>query len=272
MNAHFSPRRFCRLLRAHLAESRRQYLGFLLMASVVDIILLLIFFNDASHAYAMFRYEAQVLWYAAGLVVTGSIFASIYFRHLGNPGAALISLMRPASAYEKCLQAILLVSVMYPLAYTVLYCLLNYPVVLLAGASYTPSADCTTNCAADFSFFFPLFTTGHLAQTDGELFGPPIKMQLFFLMGFWIVQALLLAGTAFFRQSAVLRTTLVLFLLWIGLLVHLPSPPIAFWHATPDDWSTYSTRELLLSALTWPGLLLLLWTTLLLHLREREAS
>jgi hypothetical protein len=268
MNSVFSWRRFLQLLSAHWSESRKRYMGFLLMASLVNVILLLAFINDPSHKYLMFQYEIQTAWFTVGLFVTGSIFAGTHFRQLADPGAELILLMRPASVYEKWLLSVLVVSVLYPLIYTALYCLLNYPVVQLAKYWHQAIPDCR-DCHTDFSLFFPLLSNG-LPRAGEEIAGPTVGTQLFVLQLFWTVQALLLAGTVFFRQSAVLRTALVMFLLWIGLLAHLPAPVMAFWLTTSREWAMLSTTELALSALTLPVLLLLLWTTLLFNLRERE--
>jgi hypothetical protein len=274
MNKSFSLARFLRLLKAHWVENFYQYLWFVVVSIIVDVIFYIIIFSvsaTADHTYKTLQYGGQVGWYTFGLFITGSIFAGLYFRQLTSPGPALISLMRPASTFEKWLLTIVVVSLLFPLAYTIFYSLLQYPAVQLANSLYVAPENCK-NCTSDFSFFIPFVTTEAAAGVK-ESAALMIRVQVFTLVFFWILQSLLLGGTAYFKQSPVLRTVLLMFLLMLILSSFVPEPPVKpFWSASLEVLNLFSTLEKMNAFFFWVGLLGILWAALFYHLKEREVT
>jgi len=275
MSHHFNAARFGRLWRAHWAESWRTYAWFVGVTAMVDVVFIGIFLSTESRsALRAFQFDGQIGWFACGLFGSGIIFAGQYFRQLASPGAALTALMRPASVFEKWLLALVYVSLLFPLAYTLGYSLLNYPVVQLAKAMHLSATLCATctSSDADFSFYIPLITTdahAHIADAEPFFF----RAQLFFLLLLWSAQALVAGGTVFFKRSPILRSVLFYFLLGVVLIWVGPEPKTGvFWSPITDDVVPHSTLEYGFSLGQWAGPPLLLWVAVFFHLKEREVS
>lgn len=273
MNNTFDLTRFGRLWRAHWAESWREYLWFALMGAIINLIfLVLLFASEAGSTMHSFEFNGQRVWYVLGLFISAFIFAGRHFRRLAEPGVALITLMRPASYLEKWLLAFLLVAICYPLAYTVVYCAMNYPVVELARQYYFSNKGCLEcmNDKVDFHIFVPFISLEDLAFPSKWW---QLKQQVFYLLLLWSGQGLLLGGTLFFRRTPILRTLLALFVLGVGLVALGPTPTMGgFWSATGKEVVPFSALEMAVSLLLWVGLPLLLWLSALFHLKNRELA
>jgi hypothetical protein len=190
-----------------------------------------------------------------------------------NPGASLITLMRPASIFEKWLLAFVVISILFPLVYTVGYLLMNYPAVQLAKASYIapPLCDECSHVEHNFGFYMP-FITAEMVKTSAEALRF-FKMQLFYLLFLSAGQAVIAGGTVFFKRSPVLKTVLILFIIgifmaWIGC-----APQLGIFASLNDDVLVpQGVTEYGLSIGLWLGLPVLLWAALFFHLKEREVS
>ncbi|MFZ6875747.1 hypothetical protein ACO0LF_27075 [Undibacterium sp. Di27W] len=269
-NSIFDFSRFGRLLRAHWAENWRDYAWFAGVLIILDLITMAIAFSKDS-SYSLFQYSGQAQWYMTGLSMSAVIFAGRYFRYLLNPGASLIALMRPASVFEKWLMAFLVISILYPLAYTLLYMIFNYPAVQMAKNMSEQLLACD-NCHRDFHFFLPLLTTDMAGQGSHSAENS-MKGQMIFFLLLSGTQALLAGGTAYFKRSPVLRTVLGTFLLfvismWMGISPQLGTlaghfGKLAVQHSAMEYALTYSL---------WLGLPLLLWVALFFHIKEREVA
>ena len=274
MKNYFDSARFGRLWRAHWAESWREYVWFAGIMAMINLIFILISFGaEKDKTFSMFQFSIQLSWYTGGLFATAIIFAGRYFRQMVNPGASLIALMRPASIVEKWLLAFVIISILFPLAYTLGYFLMNYPAVQLAKISYVPSALCEacSRAAADFRVYIP-FVTPEAGKTAAALHSF-LKAQLFFVLLLSASQAVVAGGTVFFKRSPVLKTALALFLFsifmaWLGC-----SPQLGIFASFDDDVLVpVGATEYGLSIGLWLGLPVLLWTSLFFHLKEREVS
>ena len=265
MTDFFDINRFGRLLRAHWAESWREYAWFAGALVMLDLIAIAISFStESSHVFWPFQYKGQATWYMTGLSLSAVIFAGRYFKYLLNPGASLIALMRPASVFEKWLMAFLVISIFYPLVYSMIYTLLNYPAVQVAKALATQAADCK-GCSTDFRFYFPLLTS--------DLTENPLVSQLFSFICLSSAQALIAGGTVYFKRSPVLRTVFGAFLLFV-ISAWIGSTPQSgtFIRQYGEDMMPYGTTEYVLSWGLWLGLPVLLWTALFFHIKEREVA
>lgn len=271
MNNFFDPIRFAHLLRAHWAEKWREYAWFAAALAMLDLIFMAIFFSTDRHTLLrQFQYAGQAQWYLSGLFFSGIIFAGRYFKYLLDPGASLIALMRPASVFEKWLMAFLVISVFYPLAYTLLYMLLNYPAVQVAKTMAFQLGNCES-CSDDFRLYFPLLTT-ELVEGNGRNARMFMTGQVFFFVMLSTAQAFISGGTAYFKRSPVLRTLLVLFLLFIMSIWTETAPQLGIFTLTHDEILDFSTWEYGLSLALWLGLPALLWAALYFHIKEREVA
>lgn len=275
MTDSFSALRFARLWRAHWSENWRYYAWFFGVTAMIDLLFVAIFLGTKTDSrHQIFQFDGQVAWYFSGLFVSGIIFSGRHFRELANPGSALVVLMRPASVLEKWLLAFVCISVLFPLAYTLGYCLLNYPVVQMAKALYAIPEACMRcdKYDPDFSFYVPLLTSGvdaFAAKPVRSL----LRQDMYFLLLLWSVQALVLGSTVFYKRSPILRTALQCFVLvvvlgWLGTAPHLG----AFNAWSPGDREALDWGEYALSLMLWIGLPVLLWIAAYFHLKEREVS
>jgi hypothetical protein len=262
----FDLRRFGRLAVTQWAEYGRSWLWFLGIGIAVHLCVLLLTIQGGRAA-ERYSIDTQMAIYLAGYLITGGLFALRYFSALSDRDSALTCLMRPASTFEKFLLALLVVAVLYPLAYTLAFQVCNLPGAYLGEAARDALIAGTT---ADrllpyyqrlqYGPYLPLLGTGTFRE------------QLQVLLGNLCLQALILAGTLYFRRVAWLKTTLALFIL---LVLALPLLTIA-----TDAWPSllfvdYQTRTDLLQvrvwlALLWLGVPLLVWTSVFFLLKERE--
>ncbi len=269
MSDFFDVTRFARLLRAHWAESWREYAWFVGVLAILDLVIMVVTVAlDRSHMNDQFTYNGQSLWYFAGLWFSAPVFAWRYFRYLQNPGACLIALMRPGSIFEKWLMAFLVIGILYPLAYSLLYVILHYPAVQLARAVVAGLPACE-HCDRDFRFFFPFLTRG---STTGDDHSVLFHTYSFLLLSF--SQALVAGGAVYFRRSPVLRTALVSFLLSVLTLLTgiLPQAGIFVRDWRYTEAHVFSFMESALSVGLWVGVPVLLWIALYFHIREREVA
>ena len=270
VNGFFNLARFMRLFRAHWAENKKEYGWFFIVLAGVNFLLLSATLSvQNTSSLSSFRHDFQVFWYFSGLIVTGCIFASRYFRQLTNSGYALIQLMRPASIFEKMLLAIFIVSVFYPLVYTVIYALMNYPAVQIAKMIYVPYENATENIVqmGYFDFYFPFLTTSTFNPKEQFL----MALQAYFFVLLWILQALLLGSSVYFKKAPILRTFVFLFvfflvIFWAGFRAEIGT----FWSGQPILHD--NAVEHWISLIVWLGLPILLWVTLFFNLKEREVA
>lgn len=268
MSDFFDVDRFGRLLRAHWAENWRGYAWFAAFLVMLDLILVAICFGKAlGGSFVEFQFSGQKFWYTAGLFASASVFAGRYFKFLIDPGAGLIALMRPASVFEKWLMAFLIISVLYPLAYSILYVVMNYPFVQLAKRMYVETASYRSS-KPDFRVYIPFLSKEMI--TDKAI--PTI---LWLVPAFWYIwlstaQALIAGGTVYFKRSPILRTVLSLFLLFV-IFISIGGAPQTSALALNGEMY-YSKAEYILSHVLWLGLPVILWTVLFFHIKERELA
>ena len=262
----FDLRRFRRLAAVHWAEHGRGYLWFLAIGIAVHGCVWLLVTSGGSHA-ERYSEDAQTFTFVGGYLLTSLLFAGRYYTALARSESALTFLMRPASALEKSLLALLVVGVLYPLVYTLAFQVCNVPGALIGEAAR--DALLATKAQADqhgylkqmtYGPFLPFTTTG----------SPWFELDLF--LGVSALQALVLAGALYFRRIAWLKTLVALFVLVviaIPLLATLTdaSPGQLFW-----SQSRFGPSPALLAwkwAL-WLGVPALFWASTYFLLRERE--
>ena len=274
MSNFFNGARFTRLWNAHWSESWREYAWFAGIVAMLDLICIAISFTtEHGKTYRTFHFDGQVQWYVAGLFVSATVFAGRYFKNMVNPGASLLALMRPASIFEKWLLAFMLIGILFPLTYTLGYCLLNYPAVQLAKTLY--DASVCENCSAvpdpDFGFYIP-FLTVELSQAGKAGAAIFFKMQVYSMLLLSTLQASIAGGTVFFKRSPVLRTLLLLFVIAILLTWTGSTPQLSIFLSHHDELIHHGLVEHGLSIALWLGLPALLWLAVFFHLKEREVS
>lgn len=272
----FDVRRFHRLAVSHASESWRTYAWFLAIGVIVHFVLLLLLMSG-TRGFATQTTEGQQGLYFAGLFLTAPIFAGRYFQAMARRESALLLLMRPASIVEKWLLALLVVAVLYPLAYTVAFYVCNLPAWALAS-----------DRAAAALMALKAQATGSLTLEQEMKMLEPGRFRLFLpwdgfgsgrsfagtLLLLTSLQAFAVLGSLYFRSVAIIKTIVA------GFLVMLVSMLVArVMDSSPDQffsfWWTEPSRQpdqplLFLSA--WLGIPALLWLACLFALKEREVA
>ena len=263
----FSRRRFGRLARAHWAENLRQYLGHFVVTGILYVVLLL-FVLSLSRGNA-FVTGGQSAFYFWGLYLTGFVFAGRYFDGMARRESALLALMRPASVQEKWLLCVLVVAVLYPLCYTLLFLAISWPAQGVALALRAAWEETTPVNAQDYALFVPLVRQ---PQHEAVL---TLPQQWGFFIAAWALQAVAVTGSLYFRRAALLKTLVlgvVLFVITVltGALSGARYEVLFAWwtgRAPPDAWALHA-----LNAALWLVLPALLWWQTYQHLREKDLA
>ena len=275
----FNPRRFARLASAHWAEQRRNYSLLLLAVLAVYALLLLISLSISNGGVG--DTSAQSLFFFAGLMLSGVVFAGLYFSALRRPESALLLLTRPASAFEKWLLALLWVLLLYPLLYTVCTLPINWLASVLGLQWRTehcphhlpvvPNSECTLPDPSNYALFLPFINHGqrHIMQPS---------LQISLMLVFAGVAGLALLGSIWFRRLAMLKTAVIAFVvflisLFLGSVFNWNMQALAWWSVfEPAPRTDTNALFWLANALFWLATPALLWLCALFALKERELA
>lgn len=259
----FDLRRFGRLAAVQWAEHGRSWLWFLGIFVAVHFCILLLVTEGGRDARNL-AFETQMTTYYMGYAVTGAFFALRYFSALSDRGSALTLLMRPASAFEKFLLALLVVAVLYPLAYTLAFQVCNVPGALLGEMARDRMLPSDPGYAyaqqRDYGPYLPFFNTQ----------GGNLDLQV--MLCCTSAQALILASTVYFRRVAWLKAVVALFVLLVLALPLLAMITDA--KVSPLFWGHHTSRDALYLrawlVTVWAGVPALLWASVYFFFRERE--
>jgi hypothetical protein len=271
----FELRRFARLARAHWAESWRRYAWFLAAGMLLHGVISIIFFAGGN-GYTAFDTKGQTGFYFTGLFVLASIFAGRYFLTMSTRASALLALMRPASVFEKWLLAALTVAVLYPLAYTLAFYLVDAPDQWLAYGQAKHQAlqqaldlarhpDGIRRVAVDLDEYRLVFPwTGMKGWRDAAGL----------LLILYSLQGMAVFGSLYFRTVPFIKTGLscvFLFLACVLLSTAFRSRPdvvLGYW----DHQRSLSTLQEIFYPALWLAFPGLFWLASFLALKEREIS
>jgi hypothetical protein len=271
----FSPERFARLARAHFAEHARGYAWFLAGGFLLQVVISILI-AVSKPGLAVFDTGAQEAFYYLGLYVLGIIFAGRYFQSMGQRAPALLALMRPASTFEKWLLAVLVVVVLYPLAYSLLFYLVIIPDWLLG---YAQATDQVARAAVEYA---------RHPKGDEPIAFQPESYRLFLpwrefkhwheavVLGLRLLalQGFAMFGSLYFRNVPFIKTLLagLLFLLLTSMLAEVvggnPDLVLEVW----DAWRPMSSAQVWGWRALWIATPVLLWLSCYLALREREIT
>lgn len=262
----FDLRRFRRLVAVHWAEHGRGYLWFLAIGIGVHACAWLLATSGGSER-RNYVLELQVVLYTVGYLLTSLLFAGRYYAGLARRESALTLLMRPASAFEKALLAFLFVGLLYPLAYTLAFQVVNLPGAWLGGIAR--DAYLRDTPASEVASYVRTMQYGPFLPFAAKQ-SPWMELDLF--LGVAALQALVLAGALHFRRVAWLKTLVALFVLLVLALPLLAivtgaSPDRLFWTSLKNG---PTTALLAWKWLLWLAVPALFWASTHFFLRERE--
>ncbi len=268
----FKPQRFAQLARAQWAEQHRSWAGFLLALALLYVLVLLLVLSTTTGQF-MLRTSSQAVYYTAGLLISGFVFAGRYFADVHRREGNLLLLMQPASAFEKILLAAVVILLLYPLAYTALFELLTWPARKLAFAMTQAHFEEMTSAVMhkrdapnpqDYAAFWPFLPSLQA-----------LRLHSLFALVYAAGTGFALACSLYFGRAALLKTLSLgfgLFLIttmWMALTGPSMSTLAVWWQ---PQWMAASWRAHGLTAALWLGCPALLWLSAYWNLRERQLS
>jgi hypothetical protein len=270
----FELRRFTHLARAHWAESWRKYAWFLAAGVLLHVVISIMCFAR-ERGFTSFDTQGQTGLYFTGLFVLTPIFAGRYFLPMTNRASALLALMRPASVFEKWLLAALTVGVLYPLAYTLAFYLVNVPDQWLASDQAKHHA---LKFGLDFANHhvrnaYDAFKPDYSLMTPWAMFDN-LRAAAGILLLLCSLQGIAVFGSLYFRTVPFIKTVLCcLLLLLVSVLLATvfssrPDLVLGYWG---HHQRLSSLQEILYPALwlVFPGLF---WLASFQALKEREIA
>ena len=271
----FELRRFARLARAHWAESWRGYAWFLAAGMLLHLVISIICFAG-ENGFISFDTDGQTRFYLMGLFVLTPIFACRYFLPMTTRASALLALMRPASVFEKWLLAVLTIAVLYPLAYTLAFYVIDVPDQWLA---FSQAKHYALQQALDFARHPTGSKPNPFWPEQYRLMSPWPALKnwraavgILLLLG--SLQGMAVFGSLYFRTVPFIKTVLsclLLFLVTMMLSTALQSSPqlvLGYWGHHPP---LSSLQGIFYPALwlAFPGLF---WLASFLALKDREIA
>lgn len=272
-SAVFNWSRFALLAKAHWAENRSGYMGFFFVLAAVYFVVMLVGIPMSSGD--MFDIRGQYFMYYFGLIVSGYLFASRYFKGLQQRGSGLVLLMQPASTFEKWLLAVLWILVLFPALYTLLFQVMTFPAREVAKAvySYGESAGYLATLDERFEHFIPFVQ--HTRLDD---------LTAFHQCTFWIVYiaatAFALLASLYFRSASTIKGLILLLVLFLlsGLLGNLFAGKttlfiLGFWFEVGEAAlyrQGFGAGFVFNVILFWFVMPLLLWVASFFGLKERD--
>jgi hypothetical protein len=264
----FDLARFRRLIAATWLENRRAWAWFLAVGVIVHFLYCLAMLST-EEGWKAFSTQSQAMIWTFGLFLSAPIFAGRYFNAMARRESALVLMLRPASAFEKWLLAVLLVAVVYPVAYTLAFQICNGPAWLFALPMMVANSD--VGCAAE-----GLATT----RWDCSYFAPWWMLKapqdwlviIFGLLG--TMQAFAMLGSLYFRSFPFIKTILAGFVIVLFLMLATAlggGEPSLFFDYWDGERELHSWQDVFFPA-AWIGIPSLLWIGSLFALRERQVA
>ncbi len=221
---HFS--RWWLLVAKHWVEHGRRYL--LSMLAIGSLIAVWEAFLVTMIPYAPLESFMQFATYMVGLYFTGCLFASSLFAELSNRKQALPWLSLPASHLEKLLCTILYGTVLFYLAFTLMFYLVDIPMVEWANSilrrhprNFPGSVSPVTE-----SLVYNVITAA----------GAPVleKEWHLFTAGFFAIQAIFLLGSVYFTRFSFIKTVVAGLLFWVTFVLF---QKFVLFPLQPWDWA-----------------------------------
>ncbi len=256
----FSLPRFRQLSKAHFAERSHHYLWFFAVIAMIYFFLLLLV--TSANETVSYETVVQMAWYYSGLISTGYVFALRYFVNMARPESALIQLMQPASIFEKWLLATIMIIIVYPVIYTLLFLLMTYPVSALSMQDHADTQ-------AAYQLFIPLLNyhinTYTKIYTLAQL---PVWIVYLAISGYALTTGLLFKKLPMIKSVALGFCLFLLFLLCLINIDNRPDKLFFYWFT--DVGTPNHLGVVFVNIILWIIVPLLLWAASFWALKERD--
>jgi len=221
----FVPARWWMLVTLHWAENRKRYL--LAMPAIAGVLFVwysFILVMDRNEPLSM---PYQVSAYYVGLYLIGCLYGSMLFSELGHKARSIQYLSIPASQLEKLLCALFFGVLLFFVAYTLLFYLVDIPMVGLANRLILAHA---VHGHTTISSEYPIQVYNLITKEGGPM---PDKEFNVFILAYFALQAAFILGSVYFARYSFIKTVVSLLLL---TLVYMLFVIKGISGSLPDGW------------------------------------
>jgi hypothetical protein len=252
MNQTFDLSRWLRLVGTHWTENRKRYL--LALLAMGGLLIAWYSFLLSIDKFGPLNLFLQYSAYYCGLYIIGCFYASTIFSQLGNKSQAIQYLSIPASHLEKLLCGILFGVVLFFLAYTFVFYIVDIPMVSMANKiiarehQYWPKT------------MVPIGSVEVLNLWNNQWAPIPDKRYHLIFLGYFAIQSAFLLGSVYFVRWSFIKTIVAILLFWLVLVLFMTKAltermPEGWHYDTMLDWTNYSGQQLNLQLVRLPALL-----------------
>lgn len=263
MNNTFNLRRFSLLVKKTVLEKPTQMFGF---TGLIFLFILIVYYLLKTLVGFQVAQNLSFLW---GFVGGDFVLAAFVFNYFGSGASGSSYLTLPVSSLEKWLIAILLVAIIYPVIFLVFYRIMDACFVLAYHKSLDPNGP----------YYKQLYEAVYLFRFNNNLVRQCWPMAAIF-------SGCVLTGSLYFNRGALIKVALGLCILafgiyglnylFAGLLFKNLADAFPFLHVAISVGKETGSVELPQNVhdLIWYfinyGLPVVLWSTALIRLREKE--
>ena len=229
MNQSFDFGRWWLLVKKHWYENQRKYT--LSLLAIAGLLLAWFAFVIFLNPYEPIDFSMQFGTYYFGLMIVGCLYASLLFGDLASSSKGINYLSVPASHLEKLLCALLYGVVIFFVAYTVLFYIVELPMIKIS------------NAVAHAHWSKPLYKSGSFHESEViSVFDMPHRpagvpnVFFYFLLAYFALQAAFILGSVYFPKYSFIKTVISLTLacaflgFLVGQLFHSMMPSGNFYH------------------------------------------
>ncbi|THU40896.1 hypothetical protein FAM09_01920 [Niastella caeni] len=210
MNSVFDLKRWSLYIGKHWNENKKRYL--LSLGAIGGLLILWYSFLMLVNGDHPISRDIQAITYYVGLFLTGCLYASIIFNELSDGPKGIQFLLIPVSVLEKLLTAILFGVVLYFICYTVIFYIVDFPMVNLANSIAKTIAEQEHRIPYPAEKIANVF----VSWKDGD------NILVYFLLAYLSIQSIFLMGSVYFVRFQYIKTLvsgLVVFL-FLMFFVH----------------------------------------------------
>src|SRR5882762_6613601 len=228
MNQTFEFNRWRMLVAGHWAENRKRYLlSVLAMGGLLAAWYSFLMVIDKFGPLNLFlQYSA----YYCGLYFIGCLYASTIFAELSSKSRAIQYLSLPASHLEKLLCALFFGVVLFFLAFTLVYYLVDIPMVSMANRIIAREHQHWPGTME------PIRSSEVLNLWNNQW--APILDQKYHLvlLGYFAIQSAFLLGSVYFTRSPFIKTVVAVLLFWLLIVLFMTK---VLGELMPEGWHPY---------------------------------
>jgi len=225
MNQTFDFGRWWMLVAGHWAENRKRYL--LALLAMGGMLAAWYGFLLAIDKFGPLNLFLQYTAYYCGLYIIGCLYASTIFAELGGKARAIQYLSIPASHLEKLLCGILFGVVLFFLAYTLIFYIVDIPMVSMANRIIAREHQHWPGTME------PIGQVEVLNLWNNQWAPIPDKQFHLILLGYFVVQSAFLLGSVYFIRWGFIKTIVAILVLWLAFILFMDK---ALRELVPEGW------------------------------------